>query len=203
MAAPASSLRQKHVEATRRRLRRSAMELFAEHGFDATTVDAIASHADVSPRTFFRYFATKDAVLFDDAVAHITALPRRIRERPADESPVVAFVAALNQAAEELVGDPALRPLWRRLAPQLASLSSQRSALADALEPQVLDALAARAKTSPGDLSLRAMVGAVAACVDVAMRGWIEDGAHEPFRPYLSRSLDACTEAFAAIRRSA
>src|SRR5688572_14292553 len=46
------------------RLQRAAMELFAEHGFDATTVAEIAERAGVTERTFFRHFADKREVLF-------------------------------------------------------------------------------------------------------------------------------------------
>ncbi len=49
---------------TRDALIASATKLFAENGYQATTVAAIASDAGVSPRTFFGYFATKEAVLF-------------------------------------------------------------------------------------------------------------------------------------------
>ena len=42
----------------------SAMRLFAEHGYQATTIAAIAADAGVAPRTFFGYFPTKEAVLF-------------------------------------------------------------------------------------------------------------------------------------------
>jgi AcrR family transcriptional regulator len=56
-------LRAQHKLSTRRALEDAALERFARDGFDQTSVDAIASDAGVSPRTFFRYFATKDEVL--------------------------------------------------------------------------------------------------------------------------------------------
>jgi len=201
MATAAASLRQKHAEETRRRIRHAAMELFAERGFEATTVDDIAARADVSARTFFRYFATKEGVLFDDAEARLRDLSRLVAERPSRESPFEAFVAALHQAMDELVGDPAVGQALRRLGPELHTLKAQRSVQSEALVQDILEALAPRAGTTPQDLGLRAMVAAVSACLEVAVRVWIERGADGPFKPILSEALAACTAAFSGRGR--
>lgn len=54
------------AEGTRDRLRRAALELFVEQGYDQTTVAEVAAAAGVTPMTFFRHFATKERVVLDD-----------------------------------------------------------------------------------------------------------------------------------------
>jgi AcrR family transcriptional regulator len=70
MGEPALGLRERKKARTRATLLDAAVELCERQGFERTTVDQIAAIADVSPRTFSRYFATKDAIavaLIDDA----------------------------------------------------------------------------------------------------------------------------------------
>jgi AcrR family transcriptional regulator len=64
-------LRERKKQRTRATLIDAAVELCGRQGFERTTVDQIAAIADVSPRTFSRYFATKDAIalaLIDEAL---------------------------------------------------------------------------------------------------------------------------------------
>jgi AcrR family transcriptional regulator len=66
-------LRERKKQRTRATLIDAAVELCERQGYERTTVDQIAAIADVSPRTFSRYFATKDAIalaLIDEAIAH-------------------------------------------------------------------------------------------------------------------------------------
>jgi AcrR family transcriptional regulator len=68
---PALGLRERKKQRTRATLIDAAVELCDRQGFERTTVDQIAAIADVSPRTFSRYFPTKEAIalaLIDDAL---------------------------------------------------------------------------------------------------------------------------------------
>src|ERR1035438_8506174 len=75
-------LKQRKHELVRSEIWNAAIGLFAEKGFESTTVDQIASVAGVSPRTFFRYFASKEEVILqgidtygDDLLAAVAAMP--------------------------------------------------------------------------------------------------------------------------------
>ena len=78
-----TGLREAKKARTRASLARAALQLAAEEGLQATTVEAIAARADVSPRTFFNYFDSKD-----DAVVHLGADRfRRLMTRLFDGTP--------------------------------------------------------------------------------------------------------------------
>ena len=64
---PEPDWRQRKKNATRDRIRASALRLFGEQGYDATTVEQIAAAAGVSHMTFFRYFPTKEDVALSDS----------------------------------------------------------------------------------------------------------------------------------------
>ena len=97
-----TGLRERKKLATRLTLHQAALELVAERGLDAVSVDDIAARADVSPRTFFNYYPSKD-----DAVIGIDPdAPGRLAEafaaRPADESPIQALHAVLLARAADM-----------------------------------------------------------------------------------------------------
>src|SRR5205807_619941 len=81
---------------SRGRLGRAALELFAERGFDDTTVEEIAAHAGVSERPFFRHFADKREVLFAGSGNLQTLLVDAVIAAPRTASPMEAVAAALE-----------------------------------------------------------------------------------------------------------
>ena len=85
---------------TRLALARAAMHLFEERGYAATTVDDIAAAADVSRRTFFRYFASKEEVFIVDPEGKLDALHVALAQGPPDEP----TIAALRRGVVALVG---------------------------------------------------------------------------------------------------
>ncbi|MCY0937132.1 TetR/AcrR family transcriptional regulator [Streptomyces sp. H34-S4] len=95
---PDSGLRERKKERTRKLLREGAAALFAEHGFAGTTVADIAACANVSERTFFRYFESKEALLLPDSVDLFAYVEAELARRPPQEDPLNAVCNALISA---------------------------------------------------------------------------------------------------------
>jgi TetR/AcrR family transcriptional regulator, cholesterol catabolism regulator len=96
------SRRERKKRETRQRLMEAALELFHEHGYDATTVEQIAEAADVAKGTFFNYFATKEAILPAIAARLLQQLEEMLSsERGAPASPVARIKLALRLMAED------------------------------------------------------------------------------------------------------
>jgi AcrR family transcriptional regulator len=133
---------------TRDRIADAAIQLFLDRGYEATTLDDIADAADVSRRSLFDYFPTKEDVLFARQDDFIVALTGELAKRPADEPwPVLiehAFTQAIadatspeNIAIDLLVrSTPALQPRQRlkyaRLEAAIAGVLAERSKAAHA-----------------------------------------------------------------------
>src|ERR1700736_1969940 len=101
--APAGpGLRQGKRQQTRDRLTRVAMALFRDRGFEATTLDDIASAADISRRSFFHYFASKEDVVFAWQEGSTASLIAAVAARPATESMLTAAENAMLAMVRQL-----------------------------------------------------------------------------------------------------
>ncbi|MFN7148596.1 MAG: TetR/AcrR family transcriptional regulator [Microthrixaceae bacterium] len=94
--------RERKVIETRRSILVAARQLFEADGYAETTVERIAEAADVAPRTFFRYFPTKESLLFADFDAVRREMLARLTQRPTDEDPLDSLAAALQWMAGEI-----------------------------------------------------------------------------------------------------
>jgi AcrR family transcriptional regulator len=93
VAQPAG-LRERKKERTRAEIERVAMRLFVERGFDAVTVDEIGAAADVSHRTFYRYFSSKEDLVVRDIRDFLDEMQIAFDQRPGSE-PVIESIRAV------------------------------------------------------------------------------------------------------------
>jgi AcrR family transcriptional regulator len=187
---PPTSLRDRKKDRTRRTLQAEAVRLFAEKGFQATTIEEIAAAAEVAPRTFFRYFPTKEDVVFWSE--HQPMLAGHVASRPDHEPAAQALRHGLTdglatfyeQDRERLLArsklacrTPALQPRWRQ----------QQADLAVGMAQTLADRLGVHAD----DLEIRAIAAAIAAALFVAIEDWQAHDGQGDLRGLIDRALGA------------
>ena len=132
-------LRERKKARTRATIQREALRLFQRDGYAATSVEAIAAAAEVSPSTFFRYFPTKEDVVLTDFVDETTI--ERFVEAPAELSVLEALTYAVRTGIAALPEeDFELEHLRNRLIRDVPEL--RRGMMAEMVRPMELLATA-------------------------------------------------------------
>ena len=183
-------MREQKKRYTRDLLERRARELFERKGFDATTIDEIAEAALVSPRTFFRYFASKEDVVFASHAAELAWLRQLVAARPPDESPEVALARALvefGKVPEERHEDLLARV---RLIMANPSLLARRLLLHREWEVGIAEELALRERVEGPTLELRILAATGVAAFSTATFIWGERGGPESPADLFRQALD-------------
>ncbi len=200
----AHGLRERKKLATREELSRAALRLAMERGLDNVLVEDIAAAAEVSPRTFNNYFATKYEAICALGVERAAQIGDTLRRRPPEEGLWQAIAAAVVTHYESgHFCDPAAMASLKMVltSPQLRGehqriVTTMREALAAAIAERLAAAGAACAEV---DLALRAEVlaAAVIATAQVAVRRWFVVRPATALRPLLE---DALAQLQAALR---
>ncbi|MEV0590308.1 TetR/AcrR family transcriptional regulator [Nonomuraea cavernae] len=169
-------LRERKKQRTRQALIEAAVRLFDDRGYDQVTVAEIADAAEVSPRTFFLHFQSKEDVLLANADVRVDLALRAITECGADEPLSEVLVRAMEQMiANAWDGDlsSGLAALRARLAASVPALQArllQRYLTAQGELAQALQrAFPARLDTITASALVGAMVGAVSASALTAL----------------------------------
>lgn len=185
MPAPDPDWRERKKTATRDRIRTCALGLFAEQGYDTTTVEQIAEAAGVSHMTVFRYFPTKEDIALSDSYDPL--LIQRLQQTPATmpltQRIRTALLEGLKQVYETdrdallaqnqlIVSTPALRErLW---ADQLATQQLILGALHD----------------SNPDFQTRVTVAACLAAATTAVITWTENNGTAELPDLIDQAFD-------------
>jgi AcrR family transcriptional regulator len=194
-----TGLRERKKQQTREAIHRAAMKLFAERGFEATTIADIAAAADIAPRTFFSYFASKEEAVFPKFGPMFADFDRAMRERPPGTTALDALRAWIGLAARHISDDvegARLEARLRRESPAVAACDLQHMRRferrlaeavaedfgepADALRPRLVAAAAVAALQASSDAAdsiiehdseaAQALVADPAAFIDDALR---------------------------------
>jgi AcrR family transcriptional regulator len=209
-----SSLRDRKKLATRLGIRRAALGLFADRGFSHVTVEDIAAVADVSPRTFFNYFPSKEAVLFGARAARSEELRERLVHelpgRPALEVLQVVVGGYARMVAAELAdlgGEPASWVAQMKAAQADPQLRAAQAAHMAEVESVIAAALAERLGTDPSRDPYPLLLASTATGVlRATLSFWAASGCALPLDQLAEDAYQALADGFpdhCALRRTA
>ncbi|MFF8091852.1 TetR family transcriptional regulator [Streptomyces sp. NPDC016675] len=205
-------LRERKKRRTRDTLLRSALELFTDRGYEETTVDDIAETADVSQRTFFRYFASKEDAAFFVARLAESHFVEAVRRRPPGEAPLDAMRQALDEswdtigeAVERLVPLELHMRFYQVIESTPALLAAHLRRAAE-LEEEIARVVADREGLDlDADPRPRVVVAVFGAVIRVAERIWSArgDASLAALRELAAAHLDQVEPALTGDRQSA
>jgi len=165
---------------TRARIAAAAFELFAAQGYDGTTVDAIAERAGIARRTFFRYFRSKDDVIFPDHDTLLASVNQNLALQ-SGLTPVLAICSGVRVVFQSYVTDPQVSVQRYRLTRSVDALRDRELATVRryerAFSRYVRDRLAG-GRLTESETVLRADVIAatVVAAHNAVLREWLRAG---------------------------
>ncbi len=192
-----AGLRERKKERTRQELMRSALDQFAARGFDQVTVEDIAGACDVSPRTFFRYFSSKDDVLFAESDRSLVALLDALSHQPRDLPVLLALqqsVRALADNYEHQKIDVRLRHKIILATPALRTRVGERH---QGWETAVIDQLHITGHTvGMSELDVRLVVAASLTGLRVAMSQWTSESEDADLTSLIDATFDRLRQGF-------
>jgi AcrR family transcriptional regulator len=177
---PPPSRRERRKLETRRSIRTAALTLFAEKGFEATTITDITDAADVAPRTFFLHFATKETVLVGDHRERMERFRVVLLARPADED---AFTALRRTIVESIptqeaeIEELALAARLMVQSPQLLALVAGDNAVQEA---SIAKAIGEREGMDPDGMYPKLLAAFSGTAIRIGLTTWYTEGRTRP-----------------------
>ncbi len=179
--------RERNKRERRRRLEDVALELFERDGFDRTTIEQIAVEAELAPRTFFSYFATKDDLVLADYSERLERILTELEQRPEDEPAWDALRASFAAVAADYESE---RDRIRRRFTIMAgnpSVFARSLHLQAGWEQALAERLATRLGARADDPAPRLLAATALAVMRASLQHWLT-APHPPALPALVQS---------------
>lgn len=186
----AGGVREQKKQRTRELLEQRALELFARKGFDNTTIDEIADAALVSPRTFFRYYASKEDVVFGNHATELGFMRQLVANRPPEEPPGTALANGILQMGDVPTDQEADRLARVRLIFETPALLARRLLLQREWEEGIAEELALRQRVEGPTFELRVLAATGVAALATAIFTWAERNGTDPLGELIRQALD-------------
>jgi len=190
-------LRERKKLRTRAQLTDAAFRLFTERGFDGTTIEDIVEEVEVSPRTFFRYFDSKEDVVigfFDDLGITLRTM---LAARPAEEPPFTAARNALRSLIDVYVSQAERVMAAKRLSYETPAIRARLLDKHARWENAVTEELSVRLGVDPEQDPQPRLIAAVAlAAFSTAVTGWCATKGGDDLHKLVDDALQAVGQGF-------
>jgi len=187
---PQGGLAARKKARTRQQLAEAAAELFFARGYAATTVDDIVAAVDVSPRTFFRYFPTKEDLVVALGTTSLDKFVNALRSRPPEESLQVAMRAAIEESLAPGWEDTVKVRSFLDLLQEAPALRARWLEEAYRIRNQVAEVIGARSGTGATDLRNMIVAGTITLVINTALQAWADQGSEAEIAPFVYRGLE-------------
>ncbi len=170
-------LRERKKRLAQATIEEAALRLFQQHGYEQTSIQDIADAVMMSPRTFFRYFASKEEILFSPTQALLSDGIEYIQSLSPAEKPLPALTATFLHIAslyEQRKDTFMIRYQVAKNTPQLASMYLYSLMM---MEPAISDAFCSHLETVTNPQDIRLLVAIYMAVLRVVLETWLEQGA--------------------------
>jgi AcrR family transcriptional regulator len=174
----AEGLRERKKQRTREQIVDAAMGLFAERGYQATTIADIAEAADVAPRTFFSYFPSKEAVVFHNVDRDLEGLATALRDRLPGENAFDALRRWIDGMFDEWLAEGDRQVLRKRLCREDEGLANFQGGMMARIHELLLEAIADDLGEPPDALRPRLVAAAAMAALDSLCDSFDEQAEH-------------------------
>ena len=190
MTAKISNLREQFKTNTRQELTRVGLQLFLQQGFANTTIDQVVAPLGISKRTFFRYFDTKEDLVFEWQKEMAPALVEGLHSRPGHEPPFTAVSQTLFSLAARTNENPDLAFALMRLLKETPSLAGREMERRTVWEQALTAALIEReGHAAMPRLKARIIVGMAMTAWIAALDEWYIDGGKAELRTLLEKAF--------------
>jgi AcrR family transcriptional regulator len=190
--------RREHKKArTRDDLVEAALRLFQKGGFEATTVEDIADAAGVSPRTFFRYFASKEEVFFHKWRQELADLEKGLESRPPEESAFEAVRASVVAYLRVFQAEPEFHLLRARIIGKSPTVEAYSLQLLQKWHVVLAQSVARRMRVDPvKDVRPILLAGCAIMAMRAALAPWMQTGGKASLEDFANAAFEQLQRGF-------
>ncbi len=190
---PPAGLAERKKERTRQQLAEAAAQLFYQRGYDATTIDDIVAAVDVSPRTFFRYFPTKEDLVVALGQTGMGTFLDALSARPAAEALLTSVQRAIENSLAVSWQDTARVRSFLALLEETPVLRARWLGESDRNRGLLAAVIADRTDGDPSGTRNLLIAGAIILAMNTALQVWAEQEDEDEIAVFVDRALAELT----------